>query len=168
MYILLDDKLYLAPISDHPQRVLDIGTGTGIWAIDFADQFPSAEVIGTDLSPIQPRWVPPNCKFELDDADLEWMYPDNHFDYVHIRYMIGSIKDWPKLYKQAFRCLKPGGILEHIDYELEIKCDDGTMPDDCIWHDWSRLFVDSGEKLGRTFAVIHRSNGWMEEAGFQD
>jgi methylase of polypeptide subunit release factors len=33
--------------------VLDIGTGTGIWAIDFADEHPEAEVIGTDLSPIQ-------------------------------------------------------------------------------------------------------------------
>ncbi|KAL6406533.1 putative SAM dependent methyltransferase [Ilyonectria robusta] len=27
----------LAPLSDKPQRVLDIGTGTGIWAIDFAE-----------------------------------------------------------------------------------------------------------------------------------
>jgi hypothetical protein len=29
------NKLYLAPISDDVQNVLDIGTGTGIWAIDF-------------------------------------------------------------------------------------------------------------------------------------
>lgn len=34
--------------------MLDLGTGTGIWAIDFADEYPSANVIGTDLSPIQP------------------------------------------------------------------------------------------------------------------
>lgn len=33
--------------------VIDIGTGTGIWAIDFADEHPESEVIGTDLSPIQ-------------------------------------------------------------------------------------------------------------------
>jgi methylase of polypeptide subunit release factors len=31
----------------------DVGTGTGIWAIDFADQYNNAEVTGTDLSPIQ-------------------------------------------------------------------------------------------------------------------
>jgi hypothetical protein len=35
------------------ETVLDIGTGTGAWAIDFADEYPKAEVIGTDLSPIQ-------------------------------------------------------------------------------------------------------------------
>lgn len=29
---------------------------------DFADEHPQAEVIGTDISPIQPSWVPPNVK----------------------------------------------------------------------------------------------------------
>lgn len=68
--ISLDGALFLAPISSDIKRALDIGTGTGIWAIDFADEFPkylhrilmttsladfvgSAEVVGTDLSPIQ-------------------------------------------------------------------------------------------------------------------
>jgi hypothetical protein len=46
--LTLGGALFLAPIGKAPQRVLDIGTGTGIWAIDFADQFPSAEVIGTE------------------------------------------------------------------------------------------------------------------------
>ena len=27
---------------------------------DFADEYPNTEVIGTDISPIQPTWVPPN------------------------------------------------------------------------------------------------------------
>ncbi len=31
---MLDGKLHLAPLN-HPQRVLDLATGTGIWAIDF-------------------------------------------------------------------------------------------------------------------------------------
>jgi ubiquinone/menaquinone biosynthesis C-methylase UbiE len=30
----MDDKLCLAPLSN-PQNVLDIATGTGIWAIEF-------------------------------------------------------------------------------------------------------------------------------------
>ncbi|KAL5352249.1 hypothetical protein ACLOAV_002196 [Pseudogymnoascus australis] len=44
-------SLFCAPIKE-PQSVLDIGTGTGIWAMEFADEFPGALVIGTDLSPI--------------------------------------------------------------------------------------------------------------------
>ena len=56
----LGGKLHLAPIPEDVQNVLDVGTGTGIWAIDFADEYPSARVVGTDLSPIQPGlYVPP-------------------------------------------------------------------------------------------------------------
>ena len=31
----MDGKLFYAPIGESPQRVLDIATGTGIWAIEF-------------------------------------------------------------------------------------------------------------------------------------
>lgn len=66
------NRLTLAPIRE-PARVLDFGTGTGTWAIEFgtlnarhhlldpvglpnlAIQHPGSEVIGTDLSPIQPE-----------------------------------------------------------------------------------------------------------------
>ena len=53
--ILFGGKLFLAPIKS-PKRVLDLGTGTGIWAIDIADMFPEAKIIANDLSPIQPTW----------------------------------------------------------------------------------------------------------------
>ena len=36
--LLLGGRLFLAPVSDNVQRVLDLGTGTGIWAMDFAEQ----------------------------------------------------------------------------------------------------------------------------------
>jgi hypothetical protein len=29
---------------------------------DFADEYPGAAVIGTDISPIQPSWIPPNLE----------------------------------------------------------------------------------------------------------
>lgn len=35
--LLLGGKLFLAPIPDEPHRILDLGTGTGIWAMDFAE-----------------------------------------------------------------------------------------------------------------------------------
>jgi SAM-dependent methyltransferase len=103
LYLLtFKGKLFLAPIGDNPQRVLDVGTGTGIWATDFADQYPSAEVIGFDLSPIQPTWVAPNVRFEVNDAcEAEWGYTTNSFDFVHARAMYGSIADWPEFYQKV-------------------------------------------------------------------
>lgn len=127
-------------------------------------------MIGTDLSPIQPLWVPPNVKFELDDAQLPWTFPDNHFDFVRTRIMIGSIKDWPALYGEVFRCLKPGGWFEHQDYDPHVVCDDGSLAPDSAWHKWGPIFVEAGEKLGRSFSVIIDSAnvGWMKDAGFTD
>lgn len=46
--LILSGRLHRAPLSPDTRRVLDIGTGTGIWAIDFADEYPDAEVIGDD------------------------------------------------------------------------------------------------------------------------
>lgn len=42
--LILDGKLFLAPIDEHPQRILDLGCGTGLWAIEMGDMFPSAQV----------------------------------------------------------------------------------------------------------------------------
>jgi len=35
--LLMDGNLVKAPIPDGIQRILDVGTGTGIWAIDAAE-----------------------------------------------------------------------------------------------------------------------------------
>lgn len=57
----IGDKLFYAPL-DEPTCVLDVGTGTGLWALDMADAYPPTTVYGTDLSPVQPSFVPPNLR----------------------------------------------------------------------------------------------------------
>lgn len=87
-----------API-ERPSGILDISTGTGIWAIDAADAYPEAEVVGIDLSPIQPRWVPSNLQFEILDADAPWGFRDHHFSLFHVRIMNGfGVASWPHFY----------------------------------------------------------------------
>ena len=92
--VSLDGALYTAPLDTNSiKRCLDFGTGTGIWALDFADAFPSIEVIGTDLSPIQPTSVPPNLRFFVDDVEDDWGYrSDEAFDFIHGRGMGGAIR----------------------------------------------------------------------------
>jgi len=71
--LLLDGRLHLAPIKT-PQKILDIGTGSGTWAIDMADNNPTAQVIGIDIAAVQPQLAPPNCQFEIEDAEDDWSF----------------------------------------------------------------------------------------------
>lgn len=68
-----------------------------------ADNHPSAEVVGTDLSSIQPPFVPANCSFEIDDASAEWTFTPNSRDLVFLRFMLGCFADWPAVYSEAFK-----------------------------------------------------------------
>jgi len=56
MIELLGGELYKAPLKN-PQHILDVGTGTGIWAMEMADAFPEAEVIGFDLRCIMTEFL---------------------------------------------------------------------------------------------------------------
>ena len=54
MSVTLNGKQCLCPKKTGAKRVLDLGTGSGIWAIEYADAHPEADVTGVDLSPVQP------------------------------------------------------------------------------------------------------------------
>ncbi|RNJ53023.1 hypothetical protein D7B24_002530 [Verticillium nonalfalfae] len=151
--LMLDNQLFKAPLTD-VQKVLDVGTGTGIWATDVGDNYPSAEVIGIDISPIQPFWVPPNVTFQIDDCKLEWTFQDDSFDLIHIRWMFGSIADWNALFQQAYRCLKPGGWLESHEASTQFRSDDGTVEDESAMSQFSEALVQGGKKMGQSMTVV--------------
>ncbi|ETS00108.1 S-adenosyl-L-methionine-dependent methyltransferase [Trichoderma reesei RUT C-30] len=132
--LLCSQKLHFAPIGDNPQEILDIGTGTGIWTIEMGDRFPSAHILGIDLSPIQPDWLPPNVRFMVDDVESPWLYPRNHFDYIHSRHTVMAIRDWDTLLRTALDHLKFGGWIElqeiHHTPRSALTGGNGEMPPD--------------------------------------
>lgn len=97
----LKGRLYLAP-TERPEEVLDIGTGTGIWVMEMAENHPESKVTGIDVSPVQPTWVPPNAFFEVDDYNVEWL-DQGRYDLIHARELLGTSKDWVELYRKALR-----------------------------------------------------------------
>ena len=44
-------------------------TATELTCGTVGDLFPSSNILGVDLSPIQPEWVPPNVRFMVDDIE---------------------------------------------------------------------------------------------------
>jgi SAM-dependent methyltransferase len=166
--LVIGDKHFLAPIGPTPQRILDLGTGTGIWALDVADMFPSAEVIGVDIAPIQPKWVASNCQFEIDDVEADWMYKKDSFDFIHFRDPLYCIRDWPKLMGQCISHLRPGGWCEFACIYPVPMCDDGSMPENSGFKTVCRKFREAGKIFGTPLdAPIHFAT-YMREAGFVD
>jgi SAM-dependent methyltransferase len=165
--ILLDQKLHLAPIQ-HPKRILDLGCGTGIWCMDMADEHPGTEILGVDLSPIQPSFTPPNCKFEIDDVTSLWTYPVNHFDFINIRGLYGSIADWPALYTQVYNHMEPGGYLHQLEMSIQFKSDDGTLTPDHVLSRWSDVFHEASVKFGKSFYEVWNLSTYIKNQGFTD
>lgn len=167
MRLSIENKLFHAPLQS-PIDILDVGTGTGIWAVDVADEFPAASVIGFDLSPIQPTFIPPNLQFEILDADESWEYGANRFDLVHTRFMNGfSIKSWPHFYQEAWRCLKPGGWVESQEFDCIVLSDDNTIPPDSKLFEWVTLWNQGIGMMGMTGRIDpEKMASQMCEAGF--
>lgn len=166
--MVLDGELFTAPLDrSNLGRVLDVGTGTGIWALELAEDHTEAMIIGTDISPIQPQWVPPNCYFYVDDAETEWTH-EEPFDYIHGRALCGGIADWPEFYNNALRSLKPGGWMEMQEHECWINSDDDTI-EKAVWcKEWIKNVDDASTKVGKRLNVAHLHRQWMEDAGFVD
>ncbi|KAL5404688.1 hypothetical protein PMIN03_008957 [Paraphaeosphaeria minitans] len=165
--MLLDGKLFTSPIA--PARVLDIGTGTGIWALDFGDENPASEIVGTDLSPMQPSWVPPNVKFYIDDAESEWVYsPHERFDLIHARGLSGAINDWEKLCRQCYENMRPGGWLEFQEPLAWVESDDDSMERAHNLRLWQQLCNDAAAKFGKEIKVGHTLKERLLGAGFVD
>ncbi|KAI9779154.1 MAG: hypothetical protein M1839_007689 [Geoglossum umbratile] len=161
---LLDGELTASPIKDDIGRILDVGTGTGEWAIAMAEKYPHAEVIGTDLSAIQPDQVPENVFFEIDDAEQEWTYTQG-FDLIHMRNLSGSFENWNYIYEQAFKHLKPGGYLEVRDFQMTQWM---TEIPDSPAAKFARALKSASDKARRPLGVSHVKRNRARQAGFVD
>ncbi|KAI1805107.1 S-adenosyl-L-methionine-dependent methyltransferase [Daldinia bambusicola] len=167
LFILtIGNKLNLAPIPENTRRVLDIATGTGIWAIEFAFQHPESYVIGTDLSPIQPEFLPENCKFEIDDAEDEWTFGEK-FSYIHGRALMSCFDDPAAVVRQGFEHLEPGGFMEFQDGLFPMNYV-GEVPTESALYRWNQMMLEGVSRLGRSWSNAKNYRRYFEEAGFQD
>jgi len=165
--LVLEGALHLSPIGEHPQKILDIGTGSGIWAMQTADAYPSAEVIGFDISPVQPAWVPPNLHFEVDDLEQEWLWRTDAFDLVHCRFMFMSVRDWPGMLRQAYRVLKPGAYIELAELDLHPGPAYEGMPIPPVISKWFRVQGEMLQRQGFDMRIASKFKALLEDAGFE-
>ncbi|MBO0685225.1 MAG: methyltransferase domain-containing protein [Candidatus Dormibacteraeota bacterium] len=106
---------HLAPVSA-PERILDVGSGSGRWGWELAREFPGALVVGLDLVPGKPNLA---NRYNAVRGDLLQGLPfaDGQFDLVHQRFLLSGIPvaRWPDVVQDLVRIAKPGGWVELVE-----------------------------------------------------
>lgn len=158
----------MAPISTPPKHVLDIATGTGIWEIQFAKQYPDAKVVGADLSLIQPYNVPSNVSFLKENSEKDdWVF-SKPFDFIRMRLVLTCFDDHRTVIRKAFENLEPGvGWMEVCDPDFELLSPDNTA-DGTAFKRWYDLVVEGGANAGRDVRVAKKYKQMLLDAGFCD
>ncbi|EKM61419.1 uncharacterized protein PHACADRAFT_248001 [Phanerochaete carnosa HHB-10118-sp] len=106
-----------------PKRCLDLGCGTGSWAVDAAKLWKDCTFVGFDLVDIQfnLEYVEPSVA-----KRIQWMhgnffdqlpFEDNEFDHVHLFTIALAVPEdkWHHLFGEINRILKPGGHVEQTE-----------------------------------------------------
>ncbi|KAL7621005.1 hypothetical protein AAE478_008317 [Parahypoxylon ruwenzoriense] len=166
--LCLDGDLTATRLPLDVANILDLGTGTGVWAIEMAARYPQAKITGIDVYPIQRRkGVPPNVRFKIDDVENAWDCADGTLDFVHARSIAGGVRDWPALIRKAYAKLKPGGLLEVTEINLQILDFDGKFAEAELCPGFLQLFHDLGGRVGVNFDPGPRVFDWLIEADFE-
>ena len=165
------------PAMNKPMKILDVGTGTGFFAILLAKAGHS--VTGVDISAKMlenaRRWAEEeDCLVNFLQMDVcAPLFADNSFDCIVGRNITWTLPDPEKAYREWRRILKPGGLLINFDADYgrvnfsELRTHDGR-------HAHSNLpmeLVSEGEKIRRELPISSRIRPqWdlnvLEKSGF--
>jgi SAM-dependent methyltransferase len=152
-----------------PKRILDIGCTIGHNIVPIALAYPEAEVIAIDTAAASLRYGharaqslgATNISFVQMNAEDLSRFPDGHFDWVQTTMFLHetSGKALPRMMKEFFRVLVPGGLLFHVEqpqytdamplYEQFIRDWDAFNNNEPFWSamhgiDMDQAFVDAG------------------------
>ncbi|KAF9469862.1 hypothetical protein BDZ94DRAFT_1151510 [Collybia nuda] len=138
-----------------PQRILDLGCGTGTWIIEAAKEWSACEFVGFDLVNIQ---IPHQLLDEAVARRVEWKhgnflttklpFDDDEFDHVHMQAIARGVPEnkWGVLFEEVNRVLRPGGSVEIIE-------------DDVVFPRLPRWFTNALRARPRRATSVHLPDG---------
>jgi hypothetical protein len=110
--------------------------------------------------------VPPNCRFEVDDAEDPWLY-SHKFDYIHFRAVSTCFRSHLNVIKSAYEHTRPGGYIELQDGFLPVQCPDDSLAGTQL-EEWDRKIAAAAKALGKDWHRSSKYKSYLEEAGFVD
>src|SRR5690349_3685556 len=172
---LLDE---LEPLALEPERILDVGTGTGQLALAALERWPGATVVGIDVSSGMTAVAEAEAKrvlgrdgakrfsIRLTPAD-ELPFEDASFDLAISSFVYQLVERRARALREARRVLRPGGILAYVSW-LE---DDRAFRPEQVFDDiLDDLDIEPRAFDGRPGDIpsVDRAAGELRRAGFAD
>ncbi len=116
-------------ISEEPDTILDIATGTGDLAIQFAKKTNAEEIIGLDLSEgmldvarKKVKNTPLEKKVSFVKGDSENLHFEaNYFDVITVSFGIRNFENLEKGLSEIYRVLKPSGLFVILETSVPEK-----------------------------------------------
>ncbi|KAK8150838.1 hypothetical protein G3M48_005933 [Beauveria asiatica] len=165
------ERVFTYAIHRPNPRVLDLGTGTGIWAINVAEDYlKDGHIMAVDLNKIQPALIPRNVEtlqFDLEEPSWEPLLKD--CDLIHMRLLLGSIHNslWPSTYRKAFEHTTPGGYIEQVEINWLPAWHGSDIPNDSSLMEWAQKYLQGMDGFHRSARVdTLKVKAMMEAAGY--
>lgn len=160
------------------RNVLDLGCGPGGWVLDVAFERPSCNVAGIDISRTMVDYANarartqrlPNASFGVMNIAQPLDFPDNSFDLVNARFLVGTLlsKSWPSILQECLRVIRPGGIIRFTETDI------GGLTSSYAHEQLNWLLFQAMHKLGYGFSPDGRTLGitpalprLFQQAGFR-
>ncbi|EXJ54243.1 hypothetical protein A1O7_09580 [Cladophialophora yegresii CBS 114405] len=158
-------QLFRCPASMAGANVLDMGTGTGQWALNVGRTDPSCRVTGVDIAPVEAGSNRANVKFEVQDLESGW--PRRRpYSFIFGRQLGGSIVDWPRLIRQCYDNLENGGWIEFHELDSNYYVMPNSTPGRKVL-EMSQLLSLGLSNLGRRLDVADYIRELLQQQGFE-
>src|SRR5690554_6714698 len=122
-------KVIARVAAKNPRNILDIATGTGDLAIQFAEKTTIEQIIGLDLSEgmlsvarkkVSDKPISKRIKFIQGDSEA-LPFDDNHFDAITVSFGIRNFEDLDKGLSEILRVLRKDGIFVILETSVPTK-----------------------------------------------
>lgn len=157
------------PLGERP-RILDLGCGTGIWMNEMAEQYPGAEFVGVDIHHMGPPSLPVNVAIRAPwDYEGPWALGERSWDQIRLQMGLGSVCDWPALYRKILTHLVPGtGWFESVELDFQPRCDDGSLMPGRLIDWWESYIRGQFAAVNRPFHYDPNTGDMLKAAGFAE